>query len=359
MELKAYTRATLHDWVHSDAFADAAEIPISKIRALSHIANPRASDSDILLLCWYGEHQLMAYLGLLPDHIFDNEGNKQRFAWLSCIWVHPKQRGQRLSHKLLDIAFEKWQGRLVGTEFVPSLEYMYRKSGLFPLFKRYKGVRMYRRLHLSAWLPPRHQFWHKIRPGLKFIDTTFNRLLDVVTVKPTADFKKYLVSFIPEDIEQLIAKCGNKNAFHRGKTELDWIIKFPWISTLPDADQNRYHFSVYDPTFRQDILAVRNEFGKLESFALLTLRNRVLKTSYLFCLPHAKSMLQSLIAAYMHEYRVTVLLSWNIKEPAQKSQGLLDRKFNRSAIRTYMATENLAPLLQEQIQDGDGDCVFT
>lgn len=359
MELKAYTRATLHDWVHSDAFADAAEIPISRIRALSHIANPRASDSDILLICWSAENQLMAYLGLLPDYMFDSEGNKLRFAWLSCIWVHPKQRGQGLSQKLLDIAFEKWQGKLMGTEFVPGLEYMYRKSGLFPLFKRYEGVRIYRRLHFSAWLPPRHQFWQKIRPGLGFIDRTFNRLLDLVTLKPKVDFKKYLVSFIPEDIEQLIEKCGGNNVFRRGKTELDWIITFPWISTLPDPDQNRYHFSVYDPSFRQAILAIRNEHGALEAFALLTLRNRVLKTSYLFCLPHAKSLLNSLIEAYMHANSVAVLLSWSTTEMELNNKGFSYKKLKRRAIRTYMTTENLAPLLQEQIRDGDGDCVFT
>lgn len=191
------------------------------------------------------------------------------------------------------------------------------------------------------------------------MDNILNGFLELVATSPKVDYSSYLVQTIPADIEELIKKYNFKNPFQRGKAELEWIIQFPWIHAHPDTDQDRYHFSVYDPTFRQDMLAIRNQQGDLEAFVLLTLRQRVLKTSYVFCLPPAKDILYAAIGAYCQNHRVAVLLSWQLSYLKNSGQTQMVGFYKRTAIRTYMVSDNMAGLLASQIMDGDGDCAFT
>lgn len=358
MELIAYNRENLLRLIDSPEFERSSHIPISRIRAISQCHNPRALDPDILLMCIWENQTLLAYLGMLPDDLHSGS-QSVHFAWLSCLWVHPEHRGRQLSKKLLNAAAEAWKGNLMGTEFVPSLGAMYQRSGLFAPFQQYLGKRIYLRFHLEAWLPPKNRFWQSMKPLLRKADQVLNYFFSRRKKKLPFRYQDYMVREIPQDAAQWIERFHDENAFARSATDLHWIFNFPWIHTLQDGDEKRYHFSVYDPDFRQVVLVIRNNAGDLEGITLLTHRNKTIKTSYVFSLPEKTGKMASLIEDFAEQHQAAVILTWQkpLMEHYQKTG--FPGWWVRDAVRTYMATPSLSQLLKESIQDGDGDCAFT
>jgi GNAT superfamily N-acetyltransferase len=358
MELIGYNRENLLQLIDSPDFDRVPNIPISRIRAISQCNNPRALDSDILLMCIWENQSLLAYLGMLPDDLQDGP-ESVHFAWLSCLWVNPDHRGRQLSKKLLHAAADAWRGNLMGTEFVPSLGAMYQRSGLFAPFKWYQGKRIYLRFYLEAWLPPKNRFWQFIKPLLRRADQALNYFIKSKKRTLPLSYQDFRVHEIPQDVAQWFKRFHGDNAFGRSAPDLNWILQFPWIHTEPDGDEKRYHFSVYDPSFRQVALVISSNTGEVEGFTILIHRNKTIKTTYLYCLPEQAGTMASIIEDYAWQHQAAVILTWQkpLIEHFQKSgyPGWL----TRDAVRIYMAAPTLSPLLKKSIQDGDGDCAFT
>lgn len=357
MDIIRLNKTDLLDFIQSDFFSTSDQIPISTIRALSQIANPRARKEDILLIVVRDEGKLSGYLGILPDDIFGEE-NTIHCGWISCIWVSPDQRGNSLGKKMLHLAYQEWKGHLLGTEFVPALENMYRKSGYFEVFKLYAGKRFYFSFDFQRWLPPRHSFWNRSKPVLRFVDNFMNGLVWNLRTKPGSDHHQYRVEKIPEDINVLIDQTDQSlNAFKRRYTEIDWLYSNPWISPEYTPETERYYFSVFDPTYRQWLYQYRNAAGELECFMFLSKRNKTLKIPYFFCKKNRIDWAIDLIHQLILEHRISTLVSWqqSIIHELTKSPFKL---FQKKAFRVYMVSKSLTPFLRDTIQDGDGDCGF-
>ena len=123
------TISELESFVQSPAFQQAANIPISTRRAISQANNPRAQPDDVALVLIYEKDILLGYLGLVPDYLYVN-GQPERICWMSCIWVNPEARGKGIAKQLLHSAHERWEGRLLATEFTAPAKQLYDKLGL-------------------------------------------------------------------------------------------------------------------------------------------------------------------------------------------------------------------------------------
>ena len=127
-------------------------IPISRHRAWSHIRNPRVSEDDVILVLAMVEGKMAGYLGVLADYIYLN-GQKEKAGWLSCMWVDPEVRGQGIAKKLLNRVLERWDNRILVTEFTPAAKGLYDRSQQFQDLKISEGLRGFLRFNLDELLP--------------------------------------------------------------------------------------------------------------------------------------------------------------------------------------------------------------
>src|SRR5512133_3973680 len=112
MVIRKCTRKTLDDLLNSALFGNLEQIPICRHRALSQINNPRCYDSAVILLIALEKNQLIGYLGVLPDCIY-NLGEKTRMGWLSCFWVDESYRSSPLAASLLIEVMDSWDHQIM------------------------------------------------------------------------------------------------------------------------------------------------------------------------------------------------------------------------------------------------------
>lgn len=110
-------------------------LPISKVRAISFMANPRANSNDNVLYQAHWNEKLIAYLTVLPDIAFI-KGHTIPFAWISGAWVHPNFRRQGIATKLLDTVVANWKGMLMATNFSKITEAVFEKAKTFKPVKK-------------------------------------------------------------------------------------------------------------------------------------------------------------------------------------------------------------------------------
>ena len=160
IDLRLLDKRGLREYIYADEYDAHAFIAISRHRALSHLANPRADADDVLLLLAYEGEDLVGYLGVLPDQIY-YRGSFHKCGWLSCLWVDPKHRGKKIAYVLVQKSIEIYERRILVTEFTGAAGRLYDRTNNFVPLTDLRGLRFYRRFHLSKVLPPKNRFWKK------------------------------------------------------------------------------------------------------------------------------------------------------------------------------------------------------
>lgn len=119
-------------------------LPISRVRALSFMTNPRADSNDNVLYQAHMNDNLVGYLTVLPDTAYiDNQALK--FAWIGGAWVHPAYRRQGIAIRLIDAVVADWKGMLMAANFSPLAMAVFEKSKTFRQVKVIAGRRFYLR----------------------------------------------------------------------------------------------------------------------------------------------------------------------------------------------------------------------
>ena len=99
-QIKTYTPPQLLEFINSEEFKHLENYPITKHRALSHINNPRSSDSDKILYIAFENNKVIGYRLIMVDSININN-RSEKIGWYSCVWVHPNKRGYGIAKKLV------------------------------------------------------------------------------------------------------------------------------------------------------------------------------------------------------------------------------------------------------------------
>jgi len=341
MEINFWTAENLWKWVQSTEYLQKEAIPISPIRAWSQIHNPRLKPEDVLLISFTEKEELIAYLGFLPD-LWEN----QSFAWMSCLWVRPDQRGKSLARKLLDLGLEAWNNRLIATEFSPEAASLYLKSGKFPIKHQQNGLRFFFRHRWAKRIPER-------KPKLNFLTPIFKGLDVLGNIYQNFIFPKS--SNQHSNINELQQSVFNfvQNPIQRNTSEIQWIIKFPWIISELNASEidkqaaSKYHFS--SVVEECDFHILQNH----EEMALLSYREGHWKIPYLSGKHLNEEIIQfisqkgDMLSVYQPDF-----LNTSIQFPSI---------FKKKIQRIYLLSSGFAHVYKENniFQDGDGDCVFT
>jgi len=363
MEIKYYTTGTILEFVSSEQFSRLKNIPISKHRALSYANNPRAAASDKILFVAFENDEVAGYLGALPEKIFYN-GEWKRISWLSCFWIDPKFRGKNISKQLFDFAMQEWDNTAMITNMKPGTLKIYERMGYFHSPATKVGIRGYLRFCLAEILPPRGGVFVWIKPLLLALDFIFNcanaiRLVFYPGYKLDPGLHYEYVEEISPEAEELINNCNQQYLIKRGKPELEWINRYPWVlEQEEDADSRRYYFSSFSKRFFYQNVEFRDETGTVTGFLVLSIRNNHLTIPYAFFNKGIESALVRFLFNTMLDYQLNMLTVFHpeLSEEIRKTKSPL--LFKKQIHRPYFIPKTL-DLPELAFQDGDGDCVFT
>ncbi|MBC7885968.1 MAG: GNAT family N-acetyltransferase, partial [Saprospiraceae bacterium] len=218
MQIQKLNKKTLTEYIHSDKFYQSDVIPISVQRAKSQIANPLVKPDDIMLLLAYEKNDLIGYLGVLPDDIYDNTGLKIHCGWMSCLWVDPGHRGKKIAQQLIEQCFDAWNGHILLTEFTTSAGALYHKMGIFSPFCTLEGRRWYIRSELANILPRKKEVFKYLWLLFKIGDIMINASTDVIKLFRHQKLKGYRLEYVDEtddEINHLVEKTITKQTFRR------------------------------------------------------------------------------------------------------------------------------------------------
>ena len=355
------TAPALRVYLASAEYAHGPVVPIVPLRAHSQLANPRRREGDVLLLLAHADDQLVGYLGVLPDTVFLASGAARSCGWLSCLWVSPAHRGQRIAQQLLEHAFAAWNQQILITEYTAPAEQLYRKLGSFRDLTAKAGIRLYLRADLATLLPPKRPVFARVRPLLRVLDRAANAVLALRGHgKPPVRALEYMDS-IDAEAAAFIARRQGRQLTRRGVPELNWLLQNPWLRSAPapDADGCRYHFSSAANPFAFYALKVRDAQGQLVAVLIVARRDNALKLPYCY---HSGNvgLVAEVVFALLRQWRIATFTAF---EPAlvqflstQATPALLKRPI----FRKYMVATALAGLPEVvELQDGDGDASFT
>lgn len=361
LDVQSLNRAELLAFIESDDFQRMAVLPISRHRALSQAANPRAKDGDVLLLRASSQGRMVGYLGILPDTFRTLNGMREPIYWMSCIWTDPAMRGQGIAEKLVREALRVTDGRLLGTEFTAAARKLYDKTGAFAPLATLKGIRLYRRLALGPLLGSRLPRW---KPLLTFADRVVNALADVRW--------RFGARGLPPGISLVFSRSLGEKAtlwvdahnkdelFARSACELRWILNNPWLLTapMPDRDSRRYHFSAHCRQFESGLIEIWKE-EELLAVVLYTLREGHFQLPYAyFGEPATDAVTKTLEYCWLLWGVHTATLYHPLLAGARFSGTLRKKAFQREYIMGCASLPFLPPP-PFRIQPGDGDAAFT
>lgn len=367
MELIPLNKESLSEYIQSEFYKNSNDIPISGIRALSQINNPRILDDDIILIVAHYENQLVAYLGVLPDDLFSNSKDLQgiHMGWLSCLWVKEDLRGTGVAKKLVMMMYELWQGKLIGTEFVPSLIHFYKSTNRFHQIIAIKGRRYYTKLNLEHWFENRYKKLWGLHNVLKIFDKSSNLLFDFLR-----NSRKVILSsewnqkkILSDEHNRFILSTSNSNFFKRYATELNWIVLFPWLQEIStvDKEENRYYFSVYAKQFFNSFYELRNQQNEIIGLVLVHIRDGILKFPYVFLNEQLGSQkFINLIQELIHQHQISIIEFINVPNIMKLGIGFNNFIFSKTRTRKYVIGNGLSETFNGEIKflDGDGDCAF-
>ncbi len=354
--LKTLNRKELQDFIDSGKYAGYDFLPITKHRAVSQLKNPKADPEDVLLTLAFEEDRLAGYLGTFPDY-FLTDGKKQKFAWLSTLYVSEKFRGKRIAQKLLDKVFQSYNGNIAITEFTKEAEGLYNKMGVFRYIAPKNGKRYYFHSDLK-------EIWKRKKINFVFVpalldlaDLAINTGFSLFRNTRKKNFKTEINAIIDEESIRFIAEFPSS----RNGEDINWIIQNPWV-IQSNLTEEKYLFSSYSKEFRYDCVKIFDENEKLISVCVLLLRDGNLKIPYLFS-KEKPVLFAHFLNNYIQKNKVKFLTSYH-----PELNSLLDKRnfkkiFGKDFERRYLLHENLIDKLPENfsqlLQDGDGDPAFT
>ena len=364
INIETLNKSQLKNYINSTEFGRDKFIPISIHRAISHINNPRASEKDILLLLAYENSKLVGYLGVLPDYIFFN--NKyQKIGWLSCIYIDANQRGKKIAQKLVVKSLEVWDNNILLTEFTAPAKRLYDKIGEFLEIPSLKGIRLYMRSDLQSILPPKHTLFAKTKPLLKLFDNFFNLIFDIRYLfynKRIGELKLEYIDKIDPETEEFIKEKQTSELFKRSKSELNWLLSYPWVITKKDDKclSEKYHFSSIDKSFEFISVKIKNMEGKLTAFIIFAKRNDNLKMPY--CYYENIEDVVSTINIHLVKWKIKTASLYNDAISTTIKNSISPALFKKQISRNYLISKKFKDKIinsEPIIQDGDGDAAFT
>lgn len=361
METISFTKSTLEEFIRSDKFDQLSNIPISKLRAISQINNPRAKDDQVLLVAQFDENKTVGYLGILPDEVYVDT-QTHAVGWLTCFWVDEDYKSQNVAANLFLRAIRAYNKNIFITNIVPRLEPVYQKTKLFFPTAYKTGFRGYFRFNLAEILPPKKVVFQKIKPLLQIGDAILNTITDTRFIwnkqKPINNFE--YIQTIDHISDEFFIKHQSNNWVKRTKKEINWILQYPWLVEGEDTEQlaKRYYFSCIEKAFKTKVVQFKNDKDEIIALLILNIKNKQLTVPYLFAESKDFPLLSSFIFNLMSSERLTMFTSYHSEFCNYLTTIKTPFLFSKEMKKPYFIAKKFEVLQNLNFQDGDGDCAF-
>ena len=355
IKIVGLNKQQLNGFTSSEDFQNFPFAPISELREISHIQNPRAKPDDILLFLAYDDEILAGYLGILPDDIVGENGEKFHFGWLSTLFVSEKHRGKQIAQKLLFDAEEKYHKKLMITEFTSSAEGLYNKIGFFDYLKPKKAIRYYFKSNLAELLPSKKPIFEKNKIWLKRLDNFVNFFIPYFGNGKNHLYK--ITKSLDEKLEKFI-NHQKKNPLGRSSEEFKWIADFPWLSK--EKEQPNYLFSSFSEDYEMFWVSVYQN-QEIVSAMLCSVRNGHLKVLYHF---GNVNLVSEILPKIIKKYKVKMMTIFDdeLNDSIKKNKSpkaIYKRPMERKYLIHKDLKEKIGKDFDYDFKDGDGDFSFT
>lgn len=358
LKVKKIRLNELGNFVESKTFQEFKVIPITRQRAISFLNNPAALPTDVVLYLGFIDNVLVAFRSVFAAKI---KSNPNRFGWCSGNWVHPGFRRNGFSETLLIEAFSDWDKKLMFTNYAPNSEQLYLKTGKFYPIHQFNGFRGYLFPKTKKLVPlAKNNVFTKLLFELTDSITTFISSFRVwffnFNINPEIRFEAH--QFPDAQCYQSIQENNEDLLFVRGKNELEWIFKFPWIVKEDLPENKKYPFSSHSKSFEyHTIKIIRQE--RFLGFFIFSVREGNLKTLY-FDVP---SGFEFEIAQYLKKFCAKHKIEVATVYKTEIAQQLFKRKLpflhaKKYGQKIYSSFEP-GKKGNHRFQDGEGDVIFT
>ncbi|UCH15112.1 MAG: GNAT family N-acetyltransferase [Bacteroidales bacterium] len=366
--IKDIKTSELEEFINSDEFKKLEHIPISRLRAISNIHNPRGNKDDKLLFLAYDDDMFIGYLGAISDNLnIDNKTHK--VAWLSCMWIDNNYRRQGIALKLLNHAYDIWETNLLITNYIPSSRKTFEKTGKYTELKSLPGVRGYLRFNLAEIMILKRPGLGCIKWLLLLFDLIANVIIGIRLVfwRMAMNITRIKIEYLNEldsETDEFIRQRSKDNLSPKDKSFFDWIKKYPWVLNTPfeDYTSRRYEFSAVDKNFDQLYIKVMNNENKMLAFLMLTVHGTHLKTPYLFFDKEYNREVRKVIYAHLLKLKVRTFTSFHPQMVeiiwSKRNPFILTRKMYHRSLITKELLAKIKNLDKYILMEGDGDCAF-
>ena len=357
MTFREITIGELLEFITSDFYKNSTVIPISPQRAISQHHNPNSNPTDVaLILALDKAENIIGFIGILPGKI---TSENTPYFWNTCWWVDAekgKLAAMPLFYKMLQISNKK----MVFFELTETTKNIVAKFK----FKTeiVAGFKGFIRFNFAQILPKKNELFKNIKWLLSFFDWLLNCFISIKLNgfnKDTAiDCKP--IALIDDDAETFIHQFYSTQLIPINKSELNWMIKFPWIKTQASAEEKqiakRYFFSSISKSFSNNVFKVyKNE--ELIAVLFFTIRDNEMKLPYAYFNTKNIDAVTKAIYQIAINKMVTSLTCFNTELIKQfnttKNPFIFNKQLHKNI--AYPADLNRDG---KTIQDGDGDAVF-
>lgn len=364
IQITSYRVEQLSDLLHESSSKDWDYLPINELRIASYLNNPRAKSTDEVVFIAELEGQLVSFRIVLPDLLF-YKSEAIRFAWNSGSWTHPNWRRKGVSSKILKKVYAAWDGRLAFTNVSPESKMLYIRKDAFLFLKRLNGRKFFLKSDLVNLFKKRYPtgnflwaLWKPVDVILNFFNTKTKKI-EGLKFEPINSLTDDSIAFFDSYLK-------DKNGFLRGAQELNWIMKYPWISedSKYEKTQKKYLFTLQVEQTDRKIFSIKNA-EKTIGYLMLFLKNKQVTVPYLH-LNEMDSNTMKIISNFIFNQslewggEVLMIADPNLSE-AYKNTGLY--KFSWERIQEYFVSKELEKCIDRnasfEVSDGDGDHVFS
>jgi hypothetical protein len=357
MTFREITIGELLEFIASDFYKNSTAIPISHQRAISQHHNPNSNPTDVaLILALDKSENIIGFIGILPGKITTES---TPYFWNTCWWVDVekgKLAAMPLFYKMLKISNEKMIFFEL-TETTKNIVSKFKfKTEVIPGFK---GFLLF---NFAQILARRSAFFKTIKPLLSFFDWFLNCFISIKLSKFKKDnsivFKQ--IESIDTESETFIHQFYSTQLIPINKSELNWMIKFPWIKTQASSKEKqiakRYFFSSISKSFSNNLYKIYKD-KKLIAILFFTIRDNEMKLPYAYFNTTDTSTVTNAIYQIAINQLVTSFTCFNTELIKQFNTSKNPFIFNKQLHKNiaYPADLNRDG---KTIQDGDGDAVF-
>ena len=253
------------------------------------------------------------------------------------------------------------------TDCTPHTQRILKKTNLFEFPETEPGIRGFMKFNLHEVIPAKFPVYKKLEFLLNLSDKILNFILipfqKIHHLKiRTNNLKLEYLAALNAELNKFIESHSTNEFTKRSAIELEWIIQHPWIKKNDALKTTpfEYPFSFLVKDFNQYFLKIE-ETGKLIGLLLISIRDGHMKVPYAYFEDHAAQQITKVIYNEAERQKSVTLTVFSPKLVHQMNAVSHPFLFKKRIKRLIAIPKELSDfyLKHPQIQDGDGDVVFT